>query len=134
MPPALPPDHTRLGGIDWLEATNGSLSGAEKRRLMARVARSQAQGLTGRLKLLSGRRPDAPEPIPTPPNSVLARAAEDACGLQERVLVAHAYRTWAFGRALASVDGEGRIDEDVDMALAYTHFSATVCGYLCPNL
>lgn len=29
---------------------------------------------------------------------------------------------------------EGRIDEAVDVALAYTPFPATVCGYLCPNL
>ncbi len=29
---------------------------------------------------------------------------------------------------------EGRVDEAVNMALAYTPFPATVCGYLCPNL
>jgi len=29
---------------------------------------------------------------------------------------------------------EGRGEEAVDMALAYTPFPATVCGYLCPNL
>ena len=29
---------------------------------------------------------------------------------------------------------EGRTDEAVDMALSYTPFPATVCGYLCPNL
>ncbi len=29
---------------------------------------------------------------------------------------------------------EGRMDEAVDLALAYTPFPATVCGYLCPNL
>ncbi len=29
---------------------------------------------------------------------------------------------------------EGRMDEAVDMALAYTPFPASVCGYLCPNL
>lgn len=29
---------------------------------------------------------------------------------------------------------EGRVDEAMDMALAYTPFPATVCGYLCPNL
>jgi NADPH-dependent glutamate synthase beta subunit-like oxidoreductase/NAD-dependent dihydropyrimidine dehydrogenase PreA subunit len=29
---------------------------------------------------------------------------------------------------------EGRIDEAVDMALTYTPFPATICGYLCPNL
>jgi len=28
---------------------------------------------------------------------------------------------------------DGRIDEAVDMALAYSPFPATVCGYLCPN-
>lgn len=28
----------------------------------------------------------------------------------------------------------GRIDEAVNMALTYTPFPATVCGYLCPNL
>ncbi len=29
---------------------------------------------------------------------------------------------------------EGRVDEAIDLALAYTPFPATVCGYLCPNL
>ena len=29
---------------------------------------------------------------------------------------------------------EGRMDEAVDLALAYTPFPAAVCGYLCPNL
>lgn len=29
---------------------------------------------------------------------------------------------------------EGKMDEAVDLALAYTPFPATVCGYLCPNL
>ncbi len=28
---------------------------------------------------------------------------------------------------------EGRVDEAVDLALAYTPFPATVCGYLCPS-
>jgi NADPH-dependent glutamate synthase beta subunit-like oxidoreductase/glutamate synthase domain-containing protein 3/NAD-dependent dihydropyrimidine dehydrogenase PreA subunit len=29
---------------------------------------------------------------------------------------------------------EGRVDEAVDLALGYTPFPASVCGYLCPNL
>ena len=29
---------------------------------------------------------------------------------------------------------EGRVDEAVNLSLNYTPFSATVCGYLCPNL
>jgi len=28
---------------------------------------------------------------------------------------------------------EGRIDEAIDLALEYTPFPATICGYLCPN-
>ncbi|MBW2660574.1 MAG: pyridine nucleotide-disulfide oxidoreductase, partial [Deltaproteobacteria bacterium] len=28
---------------------------------------------------------------------------------------------------------DGRVDEAVDLALSYTPFPATVCGYLCPN-
>jgi len=28
---------------------------------------------------------------------------------------------------------EGRMDEAVDLALSYTPFPATICGYLCPN-
>ncbi len=28
---------------------------------------------------------------------------------------------------------EGRVDEAVDLALSYTPFPASVCGYLCPN-
>ena len=29
---------------------------------------------------------------------------------------------------------EGRVDEAVDLALSFTPFPATICGYLCPNL
>lgn len=29
---------------------------------------------------------------------------------------------------------DGRVDEAIDLALAYTPFPASVCGYLCPNL
>ncbi len=29
---------------------------------------------------------------------------------------------------------EGRVEEALDLALAYTPFPATICGYLCPNL
>lgn len=131
MPAAIRPDHSRLGGIDWLETTNGSLTGAEKRRLLASVARGQAHGLAGRVKLRAGRRPDEPASIPPPPDSALARAAEEACATQTPALVAHSYRTWAFGRALASVDGETRIDDELFYAAALMHDSGlaeTVIG------
>ena len=60
--------------------------------------------------------------VPVWENSKYISPCQDACPsgipVQER---------WRMVR-------EGRIDEAVDMALAYTPFPATVCGYLCPNL
>ncbi len=60
--------------------------------------------------------------IPVWENKKYAAPCENACPtgipVQER---------WALVR-------EGHIDEAVDMALFFTPFPSTVCGYLCPNL
>lgn len=60
------------------------------------------------MKLLIGRIP-APNALDmgtlSPPNSRLAREAEQACAEQPPSIVAHAYRTWAFARALSVLDG-----------------------------
>ncbi len=60
--------------------------------------------------------------VPVWENRVYAAPCEASCPtgipLQER---------WRLVR-------EGRVDEAVDLALAYTPFPATVCGYLCPHL
>jgi hypothetical protein len=50
-----------------------------------------------------------------PPDSGWARAAEDACRELQTETIGHSYRTWAFGRALAALDGA-----DVDVELLYT--------------
>ena len=57
---------------------------------------------------------DDPELL-APPDSAWARAAEDACREQQTETIGHSYRTWAFGRALAALDGA-----DVDVELLYT--------------
>jgi len=60
--------------------------------------------------------------VPVWENAKYAAPCQNACPtgmpVQER---------WRLVRA-------GLIDEAVDLALAYTPFPATVCGYLCPNL
>jgi NADPH-dependent glutamate synthase beta subunit-like oxidoreductase/glutamate synthase domain-containing protein 3/NAD-dependent dihydropyrimidine dehydrogenase PreA subunit len=60
--------------------------------------------------------------VPVWENGKYAAPCESACPtgipVQER---------WALVR-------EGRVDEAVDMALFFTPFPTTVCGYLCPNL
>ncbi len=67
-------------------------------------------------------RGDLRRQVPVWENSKYISPCQDACPsgipVQER---------WRMVR-------EGRIDEAVDMALAYTPFPATVCGYLCPTL
>lgn len=105
------PDPERLGGIAWLERTQGALSAAERRRLIRPILRGQGQALLGRLALLTGRRPAASLAVPEPPHSAMTRAAEDAAADQPAPLLGHAYRTWAFGRALAAADEEAIDDE-----------------------
>ncbi|MEM7142693.1 MAG: hypothetical protein AAF548_16845 [Actinomycetota bacterium] len=114
------PDPNRLGGIDWLDRTRGALTGAEKRRLLRAVFRGQGEAVAGRLALLFRRRATAPMAMPMPPDSALARDAEDAAALQSPSVRHHAYRTWAFGRALATVDGES-VDEELFYVSALLH-------------
>jgi hypothetical protein len=111
------PDPQRLGGIGWLERTNGALTGRERRRLLGAVAWGQALGLVGRVKLATGRVPASipgEEHLLDPPDSALARAADQACADQPAELAGHARRTWIYGRALAVAD-----DTDLDPELFY---------------
>jgi hypothetical protein len=77
------------------------------------IVRGQAEAAVGRLTLALGRRPSSTEFRP-PPDSALARDAEEAAADQPDALVGHGYRTWAFGRALAAVDGFGpQLDDEL---------------------
>ena len=118
-PPQPDRDLHRVGGVRWVEQTGGRLTPAERRRLLVPILRGQAQGLVGRIALLAGRRPARTE-IPEPPDSALARAAEDAAAEQSEALLGHAYRTWAFGRALAALDAEG-LDEELFYVASLLH-------------
>lgn len=114
------PDLERFGGIRWVRRTKGVLTAKEKRRLMGVVVAKQGAYIAGRIKLATGRVPtgaavlDDPELL-APPDSAWARAAEGACREQQTETIGHSYRTWAFGRALAALDGA-----DVDVELLYT--------------
>lgn len=99
------PDPERLGGIGWTRRTRGALTAAERRRLYVAVARGQAENATGRLKLAVGRAPRRAGHLADPPDSAFARDVQEACDEQPGAIVAHSYRTWAFGHALAHLDG-----------------------------
>ncbi len=112
------PDPDRLGGLGWTRRNNGKLTSGERRRLLAAIAVGQWENLLGRAKLALGRLPAGASDVDVkmfePPDSLLAREAEQACAEQPAAIVGHSYRTWLFGRALAAVDGS-----ELDLELFY---------------
>lgn len=119
--PSFRPNPHRLGGIAWLERTNGALTRAEKRRLAVATIRGQADAIRTRLALARGRRPPSGPELPQPPDSALAKAAEEAARDQSPEVIGHSYRTWASGRALASLDGERGLDEELFYVACLLH-------------
>lgn len=99
------PDPDRLGGLAWTRRTRGALTRAERRRLLAAISRTQLEGIAGRVRLATGRAPRAATELPAPPDSAFARDVEEACREQSAPVIAHSYRTWCFGGALAALDG-----------------------------
>jgi hypothetical protein len=114
------PDPNRLGGLAWTRRTGGALTGAERRRLLGAVARGQAQSVAGRVRLATGRAARAAGELPDPPDSAFARDVEQAAREQSARVVAHSYRTWMFGHALAALDGEP-LDPEQFWAAALLH-------------
>lgn len=102
------PDPERLGGYGSMRRTGGKLTSAERRRLVAATALGQWENVLGRAKLALGRLPAGARDVDVktfePPDSALAREAEEACAEQPAAVVGHSYRTWLFGRALAALD------------------------------
>ena len=109
------PDPQRLGGLAWARRTGGRLSRAERRRLLAAIAVGQWENAVGRAKLALGRIPAAAARVDVDtfqvPDSKFAREAEEACAELPPALEGHSYRTWLFGWALATVDGNKMDDE-----------------------
>lgn len=102
------PNLERVGGLEWTRRTKGALTRSERRRLFGEVVRGQARYIAGRIKRATGRVPKGAESISVgdfrPPDSRLARAAEEACEEQTPGVKGHGYRTWVFGSGLAAVD------------------------------
>lgn len=103
------PDPDRLGGLAWTRRTGGKLTGRERRRLLGEVVRGQGRYLAGLVKFATGRVPAGAARLSAealePPDSKLARLAEEACREQPASLVGHGYRTWMFGSGLGALDG-----------------------------
>lgn len=102
------PDLTRLGGLEWARRTNGRLTRSERRHLLAAIVRGQGDYIATRLRRMTGRVPAGARDLAfadfRPPDSRLARLAEEAAEEQSVPVKGHGYRTWAFGIALAALD------------------------------
>lgn len=113
------PDPDRVGGPGWLDRTGGVLTPADRRRMILLSLRAQRDYLRQRL---SARRPVTVDLAPAleAPDGRLAREAESAALDQAPVLLAHAYRTAVFARALAVVDGVA-VDDELLYVCALLH-------------
>jgi hypothetical protein len=120
----LRPDPERLGGLAWTRRSGGRLTRAERRHLLAEIAKGQVENLIGRAKLALGHLPDGASDVDprafVPPDSALAREAEEACAEQPALIVGHSYRTWMFGLALAALD-RAEMDRELFYCAALLH-------------
>ena len=118
------PDPNRLGGLAWAVRTRGELSRTERRHLLGEIVKGQGQYLAGRIRRATGRVPEGARGLSfadfSPPDSKLARLAEEAAEEQSLSIKRHGYRTWAFGSALALLDGN-ELDPEVFYVAALLH-------------
>jgi hypothetical protein len=122
------PDPERLGGLAWTQRTRGDLTSAERRRLLGAIVRGQGQYLATRIRHLTGRVPAAARAFEladfAPPDSALARLADEAADEQTAAVKGHGYRTWAFGSALAALDGQAPDPEQFYVAALLHDYGA----------
>ena len=121
---ATTPDPHRVGGLAWAERTRGRLTRAERRHLLGEIVRGQGDYLATRVRRVTGRVPKGARGLSfgdfRPPDSAFARLAEEAADEQGPAVRGHGSRTWAFGTALALLDGE-QPDPEVFYAASLLH-------------
>ncbi|RDH77109.1 hypothetical protein DVS77_16880 [Mycolicibacterium moriokaense] len=122
--PTPAPDPHRIGGLAWAQRTKGRLTAAERRRLLGSIATGLSTYVAGRVKAATGRVPPGARDLSatalTPPDSRLARVAEEACREQPAPVIGHGYRTWMFGAGLAALD-ESALDMEHFYAACLLH-------------
>lgn len=99
-----------IGTIDWTESTGGVLTREEQLALARPLLRAHRDIVAGRIamavRLHAGRRTSIDPANLAPPDSGLAREAEARVkDLLSPAVLNHSYRAFAWGCALAAVDG-----------------------------
>jgi len=99
-----------IGSLEWATATSGNLTSADRVRFLAPILRTTVQYTAGRLRMLFGSRPQRVGTLDLDrlalPDTKLA--ADALCECRETLTPSmqnHSLRTFAFGLALANLDG-----------------------------
>ena len=126
-------DPLAVGTATWVRHTSGRLTRAERRAMLAPLARTHASNAVGRLRLAVGLHPGRHAYLPrarlAPPTTVLTRAAERrAREILPVALLNHSYRTYLFGRALGELEGT-----DVDSELLFAGALLHDTGHVNPT-
>lgn len=114
------PPTNRVGTHAWSLCTNGRLTAAERWSMAPAVAKVHYRMVAGRLTMAmalnTGRRFELDVRRLSPPRTILTRIAEaHASARVGPAILNHSRRTYAFGAALAIVDG---IDVDAELLYA----------------
>ena len=108
---------------DWAQRTGGNLSRREYRHLIGVILRDVPKALAALMRYRLGKRGTARTDLAQQPapDSTLARRAEEFVGeaLSPHVL-AHSYRTYFLGKALAAQDGVA-VDDELSYLAALLH-------------
>jgi len=114
-----------LGSAAWVQHTHGWLTSAERRSLIAPLARTHLSNAVGRfrmaLRVHPGRHAYILQSRLQVPETVLTRAARKAAeDVLTPSLLHHSYRAYRFGRALGELDGL-QVDAELLFAAAMLH-------------
>jgi hypothetical protein len=101
-----------VGSWDWAQRTGGRLSRADRAELLRQGVVAQLSRMPAAWRLRF-RREASPLSIPDPPDTALAREAEERVReLSKPALYGHCLRTWAFSALFAKRD---RVDHDEEL-------------------
>ena len=98
------------GSLEWAAATSGNLRNAERLRFLAPILRTTMQYTAGRLRMLLGVRPQCVgtldlDRLVLPDSQLVADALRECRETLTPSMQNHSLRTFAFGLALADLDG-----------------------------
>jgi hypothetical protein len=108
---------------DWGQRTGGNLSRQEQRQLLGVIFRSVPSSVAGMVRYRLGRRGSGRTDlvqVPAPESTLARRAEEFVSASLSPFMLAHSFRTYFLGKALAALDGTA-VDDELSYLAALMH-------------